>query len=147
MDFKRYSCAIDVWSMACIIAEMATGRPLFHGGSEIDQLFKIFQRLGTPDENCWPKLYSQPSWNSNFPIWHPNLRNYLRNFVDIQCIDLLEVGFDNYCDLNGWNLIFSTEMVKGNNEKYYYYDLNKCIQQGNQEKIKYVLLILEKLIL
>ena len=40
---QRYSCPIDVWSIACIMAEMATKRPLFHGDSEIDQLFRIFR--------------------------------------------------------------------------------------------------------
>lgn len=40
---SRYSCPIDVWSMGCIFAEMATKRPLFQGDSEIDQLFRIFR--------------------------------------------------------------------------------------------------------
>ena len=39
----RYSCPVDVWSVACIFAEMVTKKPLFHGDSEIDQLFKIFR--------------------------------------------------------------------------------------------------------
>ena len=40
---QRYSCPIDVWSVGCIYAEMASKRPLFHGDSEIDQLFRIFR--------------------------------------------------------------------------------------------------------
>eukprot|EP00731_Ephydatia_muelleri_P024827 Em0016g1098a len=40
---QRYSCPVDVWSAACIFAEMVTKRPLFHGDSEIDQLFRIFR--------------------------------------------------------------------------------------------------------
>ena len=39
----RYSCPIDIWSIGCIFAEMVTKRPLFHGDSEIDQLFRIFR--------------------------------------------------------------------------------------------------------
>lgn len=39
----RYSCPIDVWSIGCIFAEMASKRPLFQGDSEIDQLFRIFR--------------------------------------------------------------------------------------------------------
>jgi cyclin-dependent kinase 1 len=42
----RYSCAIDIWSIGCIFSEMVTRRPLFHGDSEIDQLFKIFRYVG-----------------------------------------------------------------------------------------------------
>ena len=40
---KKYSTAVDVWSIGCIFAEMVTGRPLFPGDSEIDQLFQIFK--------------------------------------------------------------------------------------------------------
>ena len=40
---RWYSLPIDVWSIACIIAEMVTKKPLFPGDSEIDELFKIFK--------------------------------------------------------------------------------------------------------
>ena len=40
---KHYSTAVDMWSVGCIFAEMATGTPLFPGDSEIDELFKIFR--------------------------------------------------------------------------------------------------------
>ncbi|KAI7688308.1 hypothetical protein SSS_09217 [Sarcoptes scabiei] len=41
---QKYSTPVDVWSVACIFAEMITKYPLFHGDSEIDQLFRIFRR-------------------------------------------------------------------------------------------------------
>lgn len=40
---QRYACPIDIWSVGCIFAEMVTKKPLFHGDSEIDQLFRIFR--------------------------------------------------------------------------------------------------------
>ena len=40
---QRYSCPMDVWSVACIFGEMVKKRPLFQGDSEIAQLFKIFK--------------------------------------------------------------------------------------------------------
>jgi cyclin-dependent kinase len=46
---KFYSSALDMWSLGCIFAEMSRGAPLFDGNSEIQQLFKIFERLGTPN--------------------------------------------------------------------------------------------------
>lgn len=42
---QRYSTPVDVWSIGCIFAEMVTKRPLFHGDSEIDQLFRIFRSV------------------------------------------------------------------------------------------------------
>ena len=50
-------------------AEMATGMPLFPGRSDIDQLFKIFQRRGTPTADIWPAVLRLPHYNSEFPSW------------------------------------------------------------------------------
>lgn len=66
---NRYSTAIDVWSVGCIFAEMATGMPLFPGRSDIDQLFKIFQRRGTPTAEMWPAVLRLPHYNPEFPQW------------------------------------------------------------------------------
>lgn len=43
LNTQRYGCPIDIWSIGCIFAEMAQGKPLFQGDSEIDQLFRIFR--------------------------------------------------------------------------------------------------------
>ncbi|KAB0791595.1 hypothetical protein PPYR_03395 [Photinus pyralis] len=65
----RYSCPIDVWSLGCIFAEMATRRPLFQGDSEIDQLFRIFRVLKTPTEELWPGVSALPDYKATFPTW------------------------------------------------------------------------------
>ncbi|XP_022053137.1 cyclin-dependent kinase 2 [Acanthochromis polyacanthus] len=66
---KYYSTAVDVWSLGCIFAEMITRRALFPGDSEIDQLFRIFRTLGTPDETVWPGVTSMPDYKPSFPKW------------------------------------------------------------------------------
>jgi len=43
-----YSCAIDMWSLGCILVEMHTGEPLFSGQDESDQIVKISELLGIP---------------------------------------------------------------------------------------------------
>merc|ERR550534_1195922 len=43
-----YTCAIDVWSLGCVIAELFLGTPLFQGGSGVDQLVEIIKVLGAP---------------------------------------------------------------------------------------------------
>lgn len=70
---NRYSTSVDVWSIGCIFAEMASGMPLFPGRSDIDQLFKIFQRRGTPTADIWPAVMRLPHYNTEFPQWreHP----------------------------------------------------------------------------
>lgn len=68
---RHYSTAIDMWSVGCIVAEMATRQPLFPGDSEIDEIFRIFRVLGTPDEDVWPGVRGLPDYKPTFPQWHP----------------------------------------------------------------------------
>ncbi|NXV53557.1 CDK2 kinase, partial [Uria aalge] len=46
-----------------------TRRALFPGDSEIDQLFRIFRTLGTPDEAAWPGVTAMPDYKPSFPKW------------------------------------------------------------------------------
>lgn len=66
-----YSTPVDVWSAGCILAELATGQPLFRGDSEIGQLLAIFRLLGTPTEGSWPGVCGLPDWQACFPQWRP----------------------------------------------------------------------------
>ncbi|CAM0947435.1 unnamed protein product [Alopecurus aequalis] len=66
---RQYSTPVDVWSVGCIFAEMVNQKPLFPGDSEIDELFKIFRIMGTPDEETWPGVASLPDYKSAFPKW------------------------------------------------------------------------------
>ncbi|CAG9120727.1 unnamed protein product [Plutella xylostella] len=67
---KLYSTAVDIWSLACIVAEMSSGRTLFPGDSEIDQLFRMFRALGTPGASgVWPAARSLPDYRAAFPRW------------------------------------------------------------------------------
>lgn len=66
---QEYALPIDVWSAGCILAEMATGAALFRGDSEIDTIFQIFRKLGTPTEVEWPGLAALPDFKPTFPKW------------------------------------------------------------------------------
>ena len=45
---RLYTTVIDVWSFACVVAEMMIGKPLFPGQSSIDQLITIIKVLNPP---------------------------------------------------------------------------------------------------
>lgn len=64
-----YGPAVDIWSLGCIFYEMLNKKPLFPGDSEIDQLFKTFQILGTPTKDEWNNLDALPHFQSAFPKW------------------------------------------------------------------------------
>jgi hypothetical protein len=44
-------------------------RAFLPGDSEIDQLHKIFQVLGTPNNDSWPGVENHPYWRNNYPCW------------------------------------------------------------------------------
>ncbi|KAK9194660.1 hypothetical protein WN944_005367 [Citrus x changshan-huyou] len=89
---RHYSTPVDVWSVGCIFAEMVNQRPLFPGDSEIDELFKIFRVLGTPNEDTWPGVTSLPDFKSAFPKWpSKELGTVVRN-LEPAGIDLLSVS-------------------------------------------------------
>lgn len=57
---KHYNKAVDVWAVGCVMAELASLRPIFKGEEakldskknvpfQKDQLLKIFEVLGTPE--------------------------------------------------------------------------------------------------
>lgn len=86
---RHYSTAIDMWSVGCIFAEMAMRQPLFPGDSEIDEIFRIFRVLGTPDEHTWPNVHTLPDYKPSFPKWSPvDLRTQVKG-LDDDGIDLL----------------------------------------------------------
>jgi serine/threonine protein kinase len=60
---KKYSTAVDVWSIGCIFGEFLHLKPIFQGSSEIDQLNKIFMAsffVGELSANCCTCLFRTP---------------------------------------------------------------------------------------
>lgn len=52
---SRYTFAVDIWSVGCILGEMLTSNPLFKGKDSLDQIKKILSVIGTPsiDDLSW----------------------------------------------------------------------------------------------
>ncbi len=86
---KEYSTPVDIWSIGLIFYEMAHKRPLFSGDCEIDQIFRIFQMFGTPNENTWPGVTKLPEFKFTFPRFKgKGLNSYNKN-IDPIGLDLL----------------------------------------------------------
>jgi renal tumor antigen len=63
-----YSHKMDVWSMGCVFYEIISLHPLFPGTSEVDQISRIHNVLGTPDDNVLNKFKNKTRTISfNFP--------------------------------------------------------------------------------
>ncbi|XP_072879981.1 serine/threonine-protein kinase MAK [Hemitrygon akajei] len=86
-----YSSPIDIWATGCIMAELYTLRPLFPGTSEVDEIFKICQVLGTPKKNDWPEGYQlSAAMNFRFPQCVPiHLKTLIPNASD-EAIQLIK---------------------------------------------------------
>jgi non-specific serine/threonine protein kinase len=86
---RTYNTSIDIWSAGCIMAEMYTGRPLFPGTTNEDELQKIFRLLGTPSEQSWPGISQFPEYKPSFHVYATqDLRMFLPQ-IDAQGLDLL----------------------------------------------------------
>lgn len=100
----KYGPAIDMWSVGCIFAELLNGKPILPGKTEVgfffifgtsracvrfwlftqnviflqtEQLTKIYELCGSPDENNWPGVSKMP-WFDQLKSPRP-LRRRLRD--------------------------------------------------------------------
>lgn len=92
MESTRYSTPLDIWSCGCIFTEMATGRPLFPGSGDQDQLVRIFKIMGTPTPAIWPSIVETPAYKRGFEMQNhpPQSLAAVVPTMDPQAIDLLE---------------------------------------------------------
>lgn len=100
---EQYNAKIDIWSIGCIFAELVTGKPLFKGKNEEQQLKLIYKILGSPNQDEWPELTSLSNYGK-FEISHyepQDLSQLIK--LDEAGLDLLQVRFENpfffYCFL------------------------------------------------
>ena len=88
----QYGFSSDIWSLGCIFAELLKqGEHFLPGASEIDQLFRIFEKFGTPSETYWPEALQLPHFQSHiFPKWpmptSPNQRKKRKKAFAAYCL-------------------------------------------------------------
>ncbi len=141
-----YTPAIDVWSTACVIAEIVLGQPIFPGDSAVDQIVEIIKILGTPNKNqilamnpeytehrfpvikpvSWSKVFMNKEVDNNFIDFIDKLLVYDPNLRPKPLKILLHPFFDELRDPNsklpdGQNIptelfMFSKEEIKSDRE-------------------------------
>uniref|UniRef100_A0A8C9F9T6 Cyclin-dependent kinase 7 n=1 Tax=Pavo cristatus TaxID=9049 RepID=A0A8C9F9T6_PAVCR len=59
---RMYGVGVDMWAVGCILAELLLRVPFLPGDSDLDQLTRIFETLGTPTEEQWPGMTNLPDY-------------------------------------------------------------------------------------
>lgn len=86
---RHYTPAVDLWSVGCIFAELIGLQPIFKGEEakldskktvpfQVNQLQRILEVLGTPDQKIWPYLEKYPEYDQirKFPKYRDNLATW-----------------------------------------------------------------------
>ncbi|TGZ59110.1 hypothetical protein CRM22_009273 [Opisthorchis felineus] len=91
LNWTHYNEQVDIWSVACIMSELRTRKPLFPGRNHIDQLRRIICLLGKPDELYMEKVTGAGarSFIDNLEVTDPSdLNVYFSDFPE-DGVDLL----------------------------------------------------------
>ncbi|EMP35285.1 Cyclin-dependent kinase 6 [Chelonia mydas] len=113
---SSYATPVDLWSVGCIFAEMFRRKPLFRGNSDVDQLGKIFDVIGLPEEEDWPSDVALPrhAFNSRPP-------QLIEKFVP----DIDELGKDLLLKCLAFNPTKRISAYVALSHPYFH-DLEKC---------------------
>lgn len=90
---EGYGTEIDMWSVGCILAELASGKPLFDGKDYVDQIARIHDVLGPPSEKVINRISSERArvYVESLPQQDPvPLTEVLKGSASPGLLDLLE---------------------------------------------------------
>lgn len=99
-----YASSVDIWSCGCIFYELFKREPMFKGQSEADQLKRIFEFIGAPEEKDWSPDFSLPY--STFAKFKPTDISSLLPEICDEGKDLFMVLMKSLLSLTGTNFLF-----------------------------------------
>jgi len=85
---EQYGPASDMWSVGCIFAEMLLRVPLFAGDTDMHQINRIVECMGSPSEAVWPG-YSDLKVSMKFKPVQPTPLNRIIPAARADAIELL----------------------------------------------------------
>ena len=126
---KMYDYSIDIWSIGCIMVEIINGESPFKGETDIDQLCKIFNILGTFNIKQYKQALYLPDYNKIVfnHIKMKNLQSIWKNTTKTS-IDLIKKCFT----FNPKKRINASQALKHN------YINNKTINISNKEYTSFI---------
>lgn len=77
---RIHTSAIDIWAVACVMAELLLYQPIMPGKSEIQQMQLIIDLLGSPNEKIWPAYVDLPL-AKKFSFKHQPYNNIKQKFL------------------------------------------------------------------
>ncbi|KAH3662123.1 hypothetical protein OGAPHI_006304 [Ogataea philodendri] len=85
-----YGREVDIWGIGCILIELFTRHAIFQGTDEIDQLWKVYDIMGTITVEEWPDCNTLPWFEMLRPNSHkPSLfRHKFGSLLSPQCFNL-----------------------------------------------------------
>ncbi|KAF8489324.1 kinase-like domain-containing protein, partial [Gautieria morchelliformis] len=92
LSFRTYTTASKcLRSIGCILAELLLGTPLFRGKDIVDQLNRILDVLGTPDDRVFDRICSEKAkaYVRSLPVRKPQPFHKIFPKADVQVLDLL----------------------------------------------------------
>lgn len=90
LQSSTYDSAVDMWAMGAIMAELLTLHPLFPGTSEADEIHKICNVIGSPDEQSWPQgLSLAEAMKYQFPQIKGNQLSEVMKSASSDAVDLI----------------------------------------------------------
>lgn len=101
---SRYGPPVDMWSIGCIFGELICKDAILQGQGELDQIDKIFELVGVPNDTSWPSFGQLP--NASIFRWKPRKKEELM-LPKMFRVAVPVSSKQAYLDSNGYNLLAS----------------------------------------
>lgn len=142
-----------MWAVGCILAELLLRIPFVAGDTDLDQLAKIFQAMGTPTEETWPghsklpdfvqfRSYPATPWEDIFTAATPDLIDLMSSLLNLdpmrrcKCPGALKMPYfsNNPAPTPGPNLPMPSSLSSVSDKESSISDLN--VVPGSKRKLR-----------